>query len=163
MATLRAAAKGGPARARRTSAAPARHRRSSLRTRSLHDLAGGSSLLLNAFSCILSVMEGATLRNQSGGREHDGFEQEGLVAGVFEPDGREHGAMTYWRRRFIALTVGLGILSLIAWAFSGTLGTSQAGGSTAARDARASHGHSARTAAGSGGAGGGFRAAHEPQ
>ena len=71
--------------------------------------------------------------------------------------------MTYWRRRFIALTVGLGILSLIAWAFSGTLGTSQAGGSTAARDARASHGHSARTAAGSGGSGGASRHATQPQ
>ena len=122
------------------------------------------------------------------GREQDGFEQDGLEGDGFElsgfeprafepvgreqgehepvgrePDGRELGAMTYWRRRFIALTVGLGILSLIAWAFSGTLGTSQAGGSTAARDARASHGHSARTAAGSGGSGGASRHATQPQ
>jgi hypothetical protein len=134
----------------------------------LHDLAGGSSLLLNAFSCILSVMEGDTLSNQSGGREHDGrepdgFEPDGREPDGREPDGRELGAMTYWRRRFIALTVGLGMLSLIAWAFSGTLGTSQAGGSTAAGGARASHGHSARTAAGSGGSGGASRPATQPQ
>ncbi len=58
-------------------------------------------------------------------------------------DGREHGEMTYWRRRFIALTIGLGVLSLIAWAFSGTLGAS-GGGSTAADGAHTSHGHSAR-------------------
>jgi hypothetical protein len=92
------------------------------------------------------------------GREPDGREPVG-----HEPDGRELGAMTYWRRRFIALAVGLGILSLIAWAFSGTLGASQAGGSTAVGGARASHGHSARTAAGSGGSGGAFRPATQPQ
>ena len=129
----------------------------------MHDLAGGSSLLLNAFSCILSVMEGDTLSNQSGGREHDGREPDGFEPDGREPDGRELGAMTYWRRRFIALTVGLGMLSLIAWAFSGTLGTSQAGGSTAAGGARASHGHSARTAAGSGGSGSASRPVTQPQ
>src|ERR1700728_5425635 len=128
-------------------------------------------------------MEGDTLSNQSGGREHDGrepdgfepdgrepdgFEPDGREPDGFEPDGREPdgrelGAMTYWRRRFIALTVGLGMLSLIAWAFSGTLGTSQAGGSTAAGGARASHGHSARTAAGSGGSGSASRPVTQPQ
>src|SRR3984885_2176879 len=155
-------------------------------TRSSHDLAGGSSLLLKAFSCILSVMEGGTFDTLSsqpgdgeqgrrepgefepdgrepgdygldgdelGGREPGGCEpfgqeRDGCEPAGHEPDGRELGAMTYWRRRFIALAVGLGSLSLIAWAFSGTLGTSQAGGSTAAGGARASHGHSARTAAG---------------
>ncbi len=61
--------------------------------------------------------------------------------------------MTYWRRRFVALAVGLGILSLIAWAFSGTLGASGAGGSTTASGARASHGHAGRAPAGSGGSG----------
>jgi hypothetical protein len=63
----------------------------------------------------------------------------------------------------MALTVGLGILSLIAWAFSGTLGASQAGGSTAAGGAGASHGHAARAAAGSGGAGGAVKPAAQPQ
>jgi hypothetical protein len=105
---------------------------------------------------------------EAGGREqgeHEpfGHEPDGCEPVGHEPDGRELGAMTYWRRRFIALTVGLGILSLIAWAFSGTLGASQAGGSTAAGGARASHGHSARTAAGSGGSGGAFKPATQPQ
>jgi hypothetical protein len=53
----------------------------------------------------------------------------------------------------VALTVGLGILSLIAWAFSGTLGASGAGGSTTAGGAHASHGHAGRATAGSGGSG----------
>jgi hypothetical protein len=76
--------------------------------------------------------------------EPDGAEPDGRELYEGEPDGRELGEMTYWRRRFIALTVGLGILSLIAWAFSGTLGASGAGGSTAADGARTSHGHAAR-------------------
>src|SRR6202034_83679 len=142
-------------------------------TRSSHDLAGGSSPLLNAFSCILSVMEGGTfdtLSSQPGDGEQDpdgcepvGHEPDGREPDGREPDGRELGAMTYWRRRFIALTVGLGILSLIAWAFSGTMGASQAGGSTAAGGARASHGHSASAAAGSGGSGGASRSATQPR
>ena len=78
-------------------------------------------------------------------------------------DGRELAAMTYWRRRFIALTVGLGVLSLIAWAFSGTLGASQAGGSTAAGGAHASHGHAARAAADSAGSGGASKPATQPE
>jgi hypothetical protein len=80
-----------------------------------------------------------------------------------QPDGRELGEMTYWRRRFIALTIGLGILSLIAWAFSGALGASRAGSSTAAGRARASHGHAVRAGAGSGGPGGAARPSAQPQ
>lgn len=38
-------------------------------------------------------------------------------------------AATYWRRRFIALVVGLSVLALVAWAFSGAVGTSRAAGS----------------------------------
>jgi hypothetical protein len=53
----------------------------------------------------------------------------------------------------VALAVGLGVLSLIAWAFSGTLGASGAGGSTTAGGARASHGHAGSATAGSGGSG----------
>ncbi|HTZ26115.1 MAG TPA: hypothetical protein VMC83_19125 [Streptosporangiaceae bacterium] len=52
----------------------------------------------------------------------------------------------------MALAVGLGILSLIAWAFSGTLGASGAGGTAAADSVHAPHGHAGRGAAGSGGA-----------
>ena len=34
---------------------------------------------------------------------------------------------TYWRRRFFSLVAGFGVLSLIAWAFSGALAVGQAG------------------------------------
>jgi hypothetical protein len=106
--------------------------------------------------------------DEPGGREPGGYEPfgqepDGCEPAGHEPDGRELGAMTYWRRRFIALTVGLGILSLIAWAFSGTMGASQAGGSTAAGGARASHGLPARAAAGSGGSGDASRPATQRQ
>jgi hypothetical protein len=95
-----------------------------------------------------------------GDGEQDGSEPCGLEAdeadeaNELEPDGRELGELTYWRRRFVALAVGLGVLSLIAWAFSGTLGASGAGGSTTADGAHASHGHAGRAAAGSGRSGG---------
>jgi hypothetical protein len=111
-------------------------------------------------------MEGGTfdtLSSQPGDGEPLGQEPDECEPVGQEPAGRDLGAMTYWRRRFIALTVGLGVLSLIAWAFSGTLGASQAGGSTAAGGARASHGHSARAAAGSGGSGGVSRPATQPE
>ena len=62
----------------------------------------------------------------------------------------------------MALTVGLGILSLIAWAFSGTLGAGRAGGSTAAGDARASHGHAAGATADSGRSKGAANPAAQP-
>ncbi len=62
--------------------------------------------------------------------------------------------MTYWRRRFLALVVGLAILAVIAWAFSGVLA---AGGASPA--AGAGHRSSVRGAdtrgAASGGSGGG--------
>jgi hypothetical protein len=85
--------------------------------------------------------------------ERDGSGPHGLEADEREPDGRALGELTYWRRRFVALAVGLGVLSLIAWAFSGTLGASGAGGSTAADGAHAPRGHEGRATAGSGGAG----------
>jgi hypothetical protein len=40
-------------------------------------------------------------------------------------------ATTYWRRRFVTLVLGLSVLALVAWAFSGSLG----GSSPAADDA----------------------------
>jgi hypothetical protein len=77
------------------------------------------------------------------GREPDWRELDGRELDGRELDGREHGELTYWRRRFVALTVGLGVLALIAWAFSGTLGASGAG-SSAADGTHTSDGHSAR-------------------
>jgi hypothetical protein len=38
-------------------------------------------------------------------------------------------AATYWRRRFIALLVGMSVFALVAWAFSGAVGASRAAGS----------------------------------
>jgi hypothetical protein len=67
-----------------------------------------------------------------------------------QPGGRELSAMTYWRRRFLALTAGLGILSLIVWALSGALGASGAGGATPAGRAHPSRGHAGKAAAGPG-------------
>jgi hypothetical protein len=86
------------------------------------------------------------------GRETDGLEQ----------DGRELGELTYWRRRFVALAVGLGILSLIAWAFSGTLGASGAGGSTTSGGAHASHRHADAATARSGESGSAVRPGARP-
>jgi hypothetical protein len=39
---------------------------------------------------------------------------------------RNPQAAVYWRRRFVALVVGLGVLALIGWAFSGAVGGSGA-------------------------------------
>lgn len=36
-------------------------------------------------------------------------------------------ALTYWRRRFVALVIGLAVLALISWAFSGALGAGASG------------------------------------
>jgi hypothetical protein len=45
-------------------------------------------------------------------------------------------AAMYWRRRLVALTIGLAVLALISWAFSGALGLG-GGGGTAAGTGRA--------------------------
>jgi hypothetical protein len=46
---------------------------------------------------------------------------------------RHPQAAVYWRRRFVALVIGLGVLALIAWAFSGAVG----GGGSAPADSGA--------------------------
>src|ERR1700729_1434214 len=60
--------------------------------------------------------------------------------------------VVYWRRRLAALLIGMTILSLISWAFSGFLGLS--GGPSGARPGRpgTSHGGAAPAASGAGGA-----------
>jgi hypothetical protein len=55
-------------------------------------------------------------------------------------------AATYWRRRFVALLIGLAILALVAWAFSGALG----GGSTGQSGATHSGGGQSGTGQGAG-------------
>mgnify|MGYP001418044980 CR=1 FL=1 len=55
-----------------------------------------------------------------------------------EPEERQPSAVTYWRRRFLALVVGLVVLAIVAWAFSGSLGVrARPAASTGAE----SHGH----------------------
>jgi hypothetical protein len=44
-----------------------------------------------------------------------------MGTGVFRHRGKDRQAATYWRRRFVALVVGLAVLALIAWAVSGAL------------------------------------------
>ena len=61
--------------------------------------------------------------------------------------------MTYWRRRFLALVVGLAILAVIAWAFSGVLAAG-ASPATSAGHRSSVRGADTRGAA-SGGSGGG--------
>src|ERR1700689_1734172 len=41
-------------------------------------------------------------------------------------------AATYWRRRFVALVIGLSVLALVAWALSGAMGGSAPAANTAA-------------------------------
>jgi hypothetical protein len=51
----------------------------------------------------------------------------------------------YWRRRAVALVIGMAVLSLIAWAVNGVLGGSRAAGQPATRGTSSSagaHGHS---------------------
>jgi hypothetical protein len=45
---------------------------------------------------------------------------------------RPAAAATYWRRRFVALLIGMSMLALVAWAFAGALGGSAPAGSPAA-------------------------------
>jgi hypothetical protein len=44
---------------------------------------------------------------------------------------RSPRSAVYWRRRFLALVVGFGLLSVVAWAFSGALAVGRAAGSPA--------------------------------
>jgi hypothetical protein len=49
-----------------------------------------------------------------------------MDTGVFRNRGQDRQASTYWRRRFVALVIGLAILALFAWALSGALRSSLA-------------------------------------
>lgn len=56
---------------------------------------------------------------------------------TFRYQGEEREPATYWRRRFVALVIGLAVLAIIAWAFSGALSAGAAaraaGGSRSGR------------------------------
>jgi hypothetical protein len=71
----------------------------------------------------------------------------GAKAFRYQAPSRVPRPATYWRRRFLALVLGFGVLSLIAWAFSGALAVG--------RTAAARSGSSASAARGPGPAGSG--------
>jgi hypothetical protein len=60
----------------------------------------------------------------------------------------EPTAMTYWRRRFLALVAGLSLLALVAWAFSGALGSASGDGASAAAGHGVHAGHARPAEAG---------------
>lgn len=69
---------------------------------------------------------------------------------------RDPLAAMYWRRRLVALTVGLAVLAVIAWAFNGAIGgMATPGGSTAATGTGSGSGGSGSGGSGSGGSGSG--------
>lgn len=49
----------------------------------------------------------------------------------------DQNAAVYWRRRFIALLIGLSVFALITWAFAGAFGAAPAGNPAAMRSVRA--------------------------
>jgi hypothetical protein len=66
---------------------------------------------------------------------------------------RDPEAMTYWRRRFVALATGLTVLAVVAWAFSGILGASGVSDAAVGHPA-AAHGRTGTSGAGRGSRGG---------
>jgi hypothetical protein len=83
-----------------------------------------------------------------------------MGTGVFRHRGQDRPAATYWRRRFVALVIGLAVLALIAWALSGALHSSIV--IRAARVDGGSHGGRAAGHAGHGAGGSGPGAAPAP-
>jgi hypothetical protein len=62
-------------------------------------------------------------------------------------------AAVYWRRRFVALLIGLAVLALVAWAFSGAVGGSGAPAGASGGSAQSGAGQQANGGAGQAGAG----------
>jgi hypothetical protein len=62
-------------------------------------------------------------------------------------------AAVYWRRRFVALLIGLAVLALVAWAFSGAVGGSGAPAGASDGSAQSGAGQQANGGAGQAGAG----------
>jgi hypothetical protein len=61
--------------------------------------------------------------------------------------------MTYWRRRFVALVVGLTVLAVIAWAFSGAVDAGRRSPAAAGRGSPGQNAHASGASPGSGLAG----------
>jgi hypothetical protein len=65
-----------------------------------------------------------------------------MGAKTYPSQGEEPQAATYWRRRFVALVIGLAVLAVIAWAFSGALGGATATANSAHGSSGTRVGHS---------------------
>ncbi|HUZ26772.1 MAG TPA: hypothetical protein VMV07_23715 [Streptosporangiaceae bacterium] len=79
------------------------------------------------------------------------------VSGPRHPGGAQRAprnpqAAIYWRRRFVALLIGLAVLALIAWAFSGALGGSGAAAGATGGASQSGTGQQAHGGAAPGGA-----------
>jgi hypothetical protein len=68
---------------------------------------------------------------------------------------RDPEAMTYWKRRFVALAAGLTVAAAMAWAFSGVLGASGVSDAAAGHLAAAHDGRAGTSGPGRAGLGGG--------
>jgi len=64
----------------------------------------------------------------------------------YETESDRLTAGVYWRRRFLALLAGIGVLGILVWAVSGVI-SGNSTGSNAADVGRLSHGHALRTRA----------------
>jgi hypothetical protein len=78
----------------------------------------------------------------------------------YQAQQRTARSATYWRRRFVALVVGFGILSLVAWAFSGALAVGKTATSPLAGTKPDSLAQPAKSARPGNGAGSGASAGH---
>src|ERR1700684_913293 len=68
---------------------------------------------------------------------------------------RDPEAMTYWKRRFVALAAGLTVAAAMAWAFSGVLGVSGVSDAAVGHLAAAHDGRAGTSGSGRAGLGGG--------
>jgi hypothetical protein len=85
-----------------------------------------------------------TLRNAPSGEASYGKAQYGKTPlGRVPPD--RPTVSTYWRRRFVALVVGLSLLAIVTWALSGAMGGSSPAGNAAST--KSVHGSLPSTAA----------------
>jgi hypothetical protein len=66
---------------------------------------------------------------------------------------RNSQAAVYWRRRFVALMIGLAVLALIAWAFSGAIGGGGPAAGTSGSSSGSGSGQQGHGGAGQGGSG----------
>jgi hypothetical protein len=93
---------------------------------------------------------GPPVAGVTGGRGQDGDHPTGAAGAEADAAGLGEvqpsvSAATYWRRRVLALAVGIGLITILAWAVNGTLGGGAApghqGGSAARSGSPNGQGH----------------------